>query len=69
MENKDNSPAEKDEPKAWHRKFSGPAAIAVSSVAVGLSLFQLYTAGIAPLTAIYQRSVHLVLIMVLAFAP
>ncbi|MCK5915184.1 MAG: TRAP transporter fused permease subunit, partial [Deltaproteobacteria bacterium] len=40
----------------------------ITAVAITLSLFQLYTAGISPLAAIYQRSVHLVLILVLVFA-
>ncbi|MCE8025331.1 TRAP transporter permease [Billgrantia aerodenitrificans] len=39
----------------------------ITLVAVGLSLFQLYSAGIQPLGLFYQRSVHLMLIMMLAF--
>ncbi|GEK45753.1 TRAP transporter permease [Halomonas pacifica] len=39
----------------------------ISLVAVGLSLFQLYSAGIQPLGLFYQRSIHLMLIMLLAF--
>ncbi|WGI26104.1 TRAP transporter permease [Halomonas alkaliantarctica] len=39
----------------------------ITIVAVGLSLFQLYSAGIQPLGLFYQRSIHLALIMVLAF--
>ena len=50
------------------RNLRGFTAIFITTAAIVLSLFQLYTAGIAPLTAMYQRSVHLVLIMVLAFA-
>jgi len=50
------------------RDLRGLLALAVTGVAITLSLFQLYTAGIAPLAAIYQRSVHLVLILVLVFA-
>jgi len=50
------------------RDLRGILALAVTGVAITLSLFQLYTAGIAPLAAIYQRSVHLVLILVLVFA-
>lgn len=34
---------------------------------VGLSLFQLYTAGIVPLGLFYQRSIHLAFILLLAF--
>lgn len=40
---------------------------AITFVAVGLSLFQLYAAGIQPLGLFYQRSIHLALIMMLAF--
>jgi len=50
------------------RRLRGFTAIFITTAAIVLSLFQLYTAGISPLTAMYQRSVHLVLIMVLAFA-
>lgn len=39
----------------------------ITAVAVGLSLFQLYSAGIQPLGLFYQRSIHLSLIMILAF--
>ncbi|PXY00177.1 TRAP transporter permease [Halomonas sp. LBP4] len=39
----------------------------ITLVAVGLSLFQLYAAGIQPLGLFYQRSIHLMLIMMLAF--
>ena len=39
----------------------------ITIVAVGLSLFQLYSAGIQPLGLFYQRSIHLALIMLLAF--
>ncbi|WP_447529661.1 TRAP transporter permease [Vreelandella sp. TE19] len=40
---------------------------AITIVAVALSLFQLYSAGIQPLGLFYQRSIHLALIMLLAF--
>ena len=39
----------------------------ITIVAVGLSLFQLYSAGIQPLGLFYQRGIHLALIMLLAF--
>jgi len=39
----------------------------IAVVAVLLSLFQLYAAGIEPLGLFYQRSIHLAFIMVLAF--
>ena len=49
------------------RKLPKLALILASVTAVGLSLFQLYTAGVRPLGLFYQRSVHLSLILVLAF--
>jgi TRAP transporter 4TM/12TM fusion protein len=50
----------------------GPAAsnhllAAIAAVGVALSLFHLYAAGVQPLGLFYQRSIHLALIMVLAF--
>ena len=39
----------------------------VTLVAIGLSLYQLYTAGIATLTALVQRSIHLGAILTLTF--
>ncbi len=39
----------------------------VTFIAIGLSLYQLYTAGIATLTALVQRSIHLGAILVLTF--
>jgi TRAP transporter 4TM/12TM fusion protein len=56
------------ESQGTRRRFTGGAALCVTILAVSLSLYQLYTAGISPLAAMYQRSVHLVLIMALAFA-
>jgi TRAP transporter 4TM/12TM fusion protein len=49
-----------------------PTLVAVTAwvvliVAVGLSLYQLYTAGIAALTALVQRSIHLGAILTLTF--
>ncbi|MFW6344930.1 MAG: TRAP transporter permease, partial [Halomonas sp.] len=41
--------------------------LAITLVGVGLSLFQLYSAGIQPLGLFYQRGIHLMLIMLLAF--
>ena len=40
---------------------------AISIVAVALSLFQMYGAGIEPLGLFYQRSIHLAFVMFLAF--
>ena len=58
---------EKYDREARFRKLSGAPAAVVTTVAIGLSLFQLYTAGTGPLEALKQRSLHLTLIMVLAF--
>ncbi len=44
-----------------------PVLWLITIVAVGLSLFQLYSAGIQQLGLFYQRSIHLALIMMLAF--
>jgi TRAP transporter 4TM/12TM fusion protein len=49
------------------RNLAGFFALAFTTVAVVLSLFQLYSAGIQPLSAIYQRCIHITLIMTLAF--
>jgi TRAP transporter 4TM/12TM fusion protein len=43
------------------------AAWVVTVLAIGLSLYQLYTAGIAALTALVQRSIHLGAILSLTF--
>jgi TRAP-type uncharacterized transport system fused permease subunit len=53
--------------EARFRSLSGAPAKIVAAIAIGLSLFQLYTAGTGPLEALKQRSLHLTLIMVLAF--
>ncbi len=50
------------------RNLRGLFTFGVAGIAIALSLFQLYTAGISPLAAIYQRSIHLVLILVLVYA-
>lgn len=39
----------------------------IALVGIGLSLFQLYAAGIEPLGLFYQRSIHLALVMMLCF--
>jgi len=41
--------------------------LVISVVAVALSLFQMYGAGIEPLGLFYQRSIHLAFVMFLAF--
>ncbi|GEN24842.1 TRAP transporter permease [Halomonas cupida] len=48
-------------------RHSRPILWAITLVAVALSLFQLYSAGIQPLGLFYQRSIHLALVMMLAF--
>ncbi len=47
--------------------FVGWVGWAVTGLAVALSLFQIYTAGLTALTALVQRSVHLGAILCLAF--
>jgi len=42
-------------------------AMVVMILAVSLSLYQLYTAGVAALTALVQRSIHLGAILSLTF--
>ena len=49
------------------RSLAGFFAFACTVIAVSLSLFQLYSAGIQPFSAIYQRCIHITLIMSLAF--
>lgn len=44
-----------------------PVAWLISALAIALSLFQLYTAGIRLLGAYYQRGIHLALILALVF--
>lgn len=55
---------------AWQPpERSGPRPILwlITLLGIGLSLFQLYSAGIQPLGLFYQRSIHLALVMMLAF--
>jgi len=49
------------------RNLVGFFPLVFTTVAVSLSLFQLYSAGIQPLSAIYQRCIHITLILTLAF--
>ena len=44
-----------------------PVLWLITAVAIGLSLFQLYTAGIQPLGLFYQRTAHLAFILFLCF--
>lgn len=48
---------------------SGPRPVLwlISFLAIGLSLFQMYSAGIQPLGLFYQRGIHLALVLMLAF--
>jgi len=50
-------------------KRSGPKVVeaAIIILAIGLSLFQLYTAGIDPLGLFFQRGVHLAVVLMLTF--
>ncbi len=54
-------------PKDQNRKLVEIIAKVVFVVAVALSLFQLYTAGLTAMTALMQRSVHLGAILCLTF--
>ena len=54
-------------PKDQNRKLVATIAKVVFVVAVALSLFQLYTAGLTAMTALLQRSVHLGAILCLTF--
>ncbi|SFC48637.1 TRAP transporter, 4TM/12TM fusion protein [Marinospirillum celere] len=58
-----------DESVAIKLDRSGPrlAVLVTIVLAISLSLFQLYTAGIDPLGLFYQRSIHLAAVMMLAF--
>ncbi len=47
--------------------ISKTTAKIVAVIAIGLSLYQLYTAGVAALTALVQRSIHLAAILALTF--
>ena len=47
--------------------YSRITAVLIALTGITLSLFQLYTAGIRPLSLFYQRPIHLMLIMTLCF--
>jgi len=49
------------------RELKGLVGMGVAAVAISMSIFQFYTAGISPLTAFLQRSIHLGLGVALAF--
>ncbi len=54
-------------PPLFERTGPKPLLWLVSALAIGLSLFQLYSAGVQPLGLFYQRSIHLALVLMLAF--
>ncbi|MFP4021381.1 MAG: TRAP transporter permease [Halanaerobium sp.] len=57
----------KYDPSTDYRHYTGLAAILVSTIAIILSLFHLYTAGFGVLIALKQRAVHLGFIFTLIF--
>jgi TRAP transporter 4TM/12TM fusion protein len=58
--------AEIDRESAF-RRLAGKAALLVSIIAIGFTLFQLYTASVGLLPARLQRAVHLGFVLVLAY--
>lgn len=56
-----------DELQSSSVKGSGSLVLLISVLGVGLSLFQLYSAGIHTLGLFYQRGIHLALVMMLCF--
>jgi TRAP transporter 4TM/12TM fusion protein len=59
--------AEEGESQSRRRVLSGPAGVVVSAIAVGWTLFQLYTAYFGVLPALEQRAIHLGAAFLLAF--
>lgn len=59
--------AEKLEGSATRRKLSGLPRVLVTVLAVGLSIFHLYTSYFGTLGAIPQRTIHLTVLLVLVF--
>jgi len=64
---KEDELLKKYDPSTDYRQYTGIAAIIVSTIAVTLSLFHLYTAGFGILLALKQRAVHLGFIFTLIF--
>lgn len=58
---------EKYDPDSQFRKIAGWVGIAISAIAITMSLFHYYTAAMGVLVAMQQRAVHLMFAMVLAF--
>ncbi|MER3461368.1 MAG: hypothetical protein C4303_09980 [candidate division GAL15 bacterium] len=55
------------DPEFGYRRLAGPYALVAAAVAVGMALFQLYTAGFGTLLALKQRAVHLGFVFTLVF--
>ncbi|MCJ7595898.1 MAG: TRAP transporter permease [Desulfobacterales bacterium] len=64
---KERSRSVNPQPAARNKALLAVIAKTVSILAIGLSLFQLYTAGFIALPAMVQRSVHLAAILALCF--
>jgi TRAP transporter 4TM/12TM fusion protein len=67
MSEKQANPDEKYAPAGQNPTLVTVTARVVMAIAVGLSLYQLYTAGVVALTALVQRSIHLGAILTLVF--
>ena len=49
------------------RSLSGPLGMLVTTIAISMAVFHLYTAGFSVFTAMVQRSIHLAFVLVLIF--
>ncbi len=67
VESTEKTPAAVPEIESRYPELMRLAAWVVTVLAISLSLYQLYTAGIAALTALVQRSIHLGAILCLTF--
>jgi TRAP transporter 4TM/12TM fusion protein len=71
MQNEENVDIEKLLEEVDHesrfRKYVGPMALVVAVIAIGMSIFQLYTSGFGLLESIRQRSMHLSFLLALVF--
>ncbi|MGQ9693638.1 MAG: TRAP transporter permease [Thermodesulfobacteriota bacterium] len=59
--------AEESAKEGKKRELRGIIFVIGSGMAIALSLFQLYTAGLGALTAMFQRGIHLMLILAVVF--
>ncbi|KAF0193705.1 MAG: TRAP transporter 4TM/12TM fusion protein [Bacillota bacterium] len=50
-----------------YRKLAGRAGLAISLIAMAMSVFHFYTAGFGQLVAMKQRAIHLTFVLILAF--